>query len=100
MSRVGEMVRRYAWRGAVAAASVYSIVHFYLSAIRHPLQNFYGDFLASFPSWRVSVLLGRLDLYRGSLAEEWATKFTERPLWHYGPVLHVVTLPLFLFKDL
>ena len=85
----------------IASAWIYTAAHFVMSGIRQPLGNFYGDFLASFPSWRLSVLTGRLDLYRGSLAEFWALNFGgQHPLWHYGPVEHLVTLPLFAFSDL
>jgi len=80
---------------------VYTAAHFYFSGVRQPLANFGGDFLASFPSWRLSVLFGRLDLYKGSLAERWAMRFrTPHPLWHYGPVEHLLTLPLFAFGNL
>lgn len=85
----------------LALAALYTAAHFYYSGIKQPLANFYGDFLASFPSWRLSVLFGRLDLYKGSLAEEWALHFGgTHPLWHYGPVEHLVTLPLFGFGNL
>lgn len=83
-------------RIAFACALAYTAAHFFVSGIRQPLRNFQGDFLASFPSWRLSVLLGRLDLFHGSLAEKWA----HGSLWHYGPVEHLVTLPLFAFRDL
>jgi uncharacterized membrane protein len=40
-------------------------------------------------------------MYRGSLAAKWAMKFgNTHPLWHYGPIEHLVTLPLFAFRDL
>lgn len=85
----------------MSCAWIYSAAHFASSGIKQPFANFYGDFLASFPSWRLSVLLHRLDLYKGSLAEEWADHFGGgHPLWHYGPVEHLVTLPLFAFSDL
>jgi Glycosyltransferase family 87 len=89
-------------RALAALAWVYSAAHVYTSGVRQPLQNFYGDFLASFPSPQISAMLGRLDLFRGSLAEQWATNYigSPRPLWHYGPVQHLITLPLFLFADL
>lgn len=89
-------------RAATVLAWIYSAAHFWASGIRQPLRNFYGDFLASFPSWHVSARLGRFELYRGSLAERWATSFLKsgRPLWHYGPVEHLITLPLFAFADL
>lgn len=78
------------------AALVYSILHFAMTGIRQPLANFYGDFLASFPAWKVALLCGRLDLYRGSLSSSWGPP----PIWHYGPVLHLITLPLFAFATL
>ena len=88
-------------RALLGVAALYTALHFYYSGIKQPLANFYGDFLASFPSWRLSVLFGRLDLYKGSLAEEWALHFGgTHPLWHYGPVEHLVTLPLFAFGNL
>jgi len=94
-------MRRAAGAVAVGLAWIYTLAHFAMTGIRQPFGNFSGDFLASFPSWRLSVLLGRLDMYRGSLAAEWAVKFgSGHPLWHYGPVEHLVTLPLFAFRDL
>jgi hypothetical protein len=95
-------MRRAATVGVLALAWAYTAAHFLSSGIRQPIRNFTGDFLASFPSWRLSILLGRRDFYDGSLAQYWATtKFGSRhPLWHYGPVEHLVTLPLFAFGDL
>jgi len=87
-------------RVVLACALAYTAVHFYYSGIREPLRNFYGDFLASFPSWRLSVLLGRPDLFNRSLSKKWTYRFGPDPLWHYGPVEHIVTLPLFAFPDL
>ena len=72
-----------------------------MTGVRQPAGNFTGDFLASFPSWRLSVLMGRLDMYQDSLAAKWAVRFGDgNPLWHYGPVEHLLTLPLFAFRDL
>jgi hypothetical protein len=95
-------MRRAAGAVVVGLAWIYTSAHFAMTGVRQPLGNFYGDFLASFPSWRVSVLTGRLDMYRGSLAAKWAVKKfgTTHPLWHYGPVEHLVTLPLFAFENL
>ena len=76
--------------------SLYSAAHFVLSGVLQPLRNFQSDFLAAFPSCRMSVLLGRTDMYVGSLAERWAWEFrVTAPMWHYGPLLHAITLPLF-----
>ena len=86
-------MKKAALAAAVIVASIVSAARFYVSGIRQPVQNFYGDFLGIFPSLRLSVLLGRLDMYRGSLAEEWAWMFGDVPVWHYGPIFHLVTLP-------
>jgi Glycosyltransferase family 87 len=86
------MRRRLLW----AAALAYSLLHFAITGVRQPLANFYGDFLASFPSWTMAFFFGRLDLYNGSLAEAWGPP----PIWHYGPVLHAITAPLFAFHSL
>lgn len=83
-------------RALTAAAVAYSLLHVALTGIRAPLANFYGDFLAAFPAWKVALLTGRLDLYAGSLASQWGPP----PIWHYGPVLHLVTLPLMAFPTL
>jgi hypothetical protein len=77
-------------------ALAYSVAHFVLTGIRQPLANFYGDFLASFPSWKLASLTGKLDWFYGNLAESWA----KPPVWHYGPVEHLITLPLFAFASL
>ncbi|HYU26797.1 MAG TPA: glycosyltransferase family 87 protein [Thermoanaerobaculia bacterium] len=86
------MRRRLLW----AAALFYSLLHFAITGVRQPLANFYGDFLASFPSWTMSFFFGRLDLYDGSLANQWGPP----PIWHYGPVLHAITAPLMAFHSL
>lgn len=86
---------------ALVCASLYSALRFYSSGIQQPWSNFYGDFLAAFPSWRLATLLGRLDLFHNSLAASWAHEFDPvTPVWHYGPVMHLVTLPLFACPDL
>jgi hypothetical protein len=79
-----------------AAVLLYSLLHFALTGVRQPLANFYGDFLASFPAWKVALLAGRLDFYAGSLAQKWGPP----PIWHYGPIEHLITLPLFAFPTL
>lgn len=89
-------MRGFLRRAAAAAALLYSVVHFALTGVRQPLANFYSDFLASFPSWPMAFFFGRLDLYNGTLAEEWGPP----PIWHYGPVLHAITSPLMAFHTL
>lgn len=86
----------------IAAIWVYTVAHFVLSGVKQPLNNYRGDFLASFPSWQASVALGRMDLYHGSLSEKWSFRFRRErePVWHYGPLEHLVTLPLFAFPTL
>jgi len=83
-------------RLALGAAVLYSIAHFAFTGIRQPLANFYGDFLASFPAPAMAALFGRPDFYDGSLSQQWARP----PIWHYGPVQHLLTIPLFAFASL
>ena len=81
--------------------SIYSAAHFFVSGIRQPLHNFTGDFLCAFPSAQLSILFGRTDMFARSLCEKCSWMFGVRtPMWHYGPVLHLVTAPLFAFRDL
>lgn len=88
-------------RALFVAALIYSAAHFYVSGVRQPFRNFYSDFLGAFPSFQLSMMLNRSDLYVGSLAEHWAWEFrVHSPLWHYGPLFHLVTLPLFVSHDL
>lgn len=75
---------------------IYSVAHFASTGVQNALKLFGSDFLASFPAWKVAKLCGRLDMYRGSLSEQWGPP----PVWHYGPLEHLVTLPLFLFPTL
>jgi hypothetical protein len=83
-----------------AAALLYSALHFAMAGVRQPLANFYGDFLAAFPSWTLAARFGRLDFFRGQLAERWSGYFGHAHSWHYGPLLHFVTIPLFAFPTL
>jgi hypothetical protein len=84
-------------RLVLGAAVLYSIAHFAFTGIRQPLANFYGDFLGSFPGWKMAVLFGRLDLYNGSLTQKY---WNPPPIWDYGPVQHLITMPLFVFSSL
>src|SRR5437868_11251468 len=68
----------------IASAWIYTAAHFVASGIKQPLGNFSGDFLASFPSWRLSVLLGRQDLFKDSLADEWARMLDPQLAWMYA----------------
>ena len=85
-------------RSLSIAALLYSLLHFAITGVRQPLANFYGDFLASFPTWKMASLFHRMDLYECSLAEDWG--WGPPPIWHYGPVLHLITIPLLAFPTL
>lgn len=87
-------------RVLAAAALLYSALHFASAGVWQPLANFYGDFLAAFPSWTLAARFGRLDFFNGSLAEQWSGYFGHAHEWHYGPMLHFVTMPLFAFPTL
>ena len=84
----------------VSVAVAYTAAHFYFTGIRQAVSNFYSDFLASFPSWAAAYTFGRMDMYRGSLSQDWATRWGTYPVWHYGPLEHLITLPLLLAPDL
>lgn len=92
------MRRKILW----AAALVYSLAHFAFTGLRQPLQNFYGDFLASFPVRKLAVLAGRPDLWSGSLAERWTHMFSwgHPDIWYYGPLEHLIAAPLLAFPSL
>lgn len=82
----------------IAAGWLYSLARLFVTGIRQGLGNSYSDFLAAFPAWTVASHVGRIDMWRGSVAEEWC--WGNPRLWHYGPLLHLVTLPLFSFTTL
>lgn len=84
----------------LAVLWLYSLAHFAATGVRQALRLFTSDFLAAFPYGKIAEYLGRPDMYRGSLAEQWAWEFGAPPVWHYGPLLHLITLPLFAFSDL
>lgn len=92
------MRRKLLW----AAALLYSLAHFAVTGLRQPLQNFYGDFLASFPPRRLAMLAGRLDLWTGSLAQEWTHMWSwgHPDIWYYGPLEHLIAAPLLAFPSL
>jgi len=76
---------------AIAGIWLYSAAHFLQTGIRLALGQFYGDLLGNFPSGTLMRWLGREEsMFAGTLAEEWLPV----PLWGYGPVLHLLTLPL------
>lgn len=91
-----EEARRPVYLTLLILGWVYSIAHFARTGVQQALALFDSDFLCSFPSWKVAKLCGRLDMYWGSLSEQWGPP----PVWHYGPLEHLVTLPLFLFPTL
>ena len=92
------MRRRVLW----AAALLYSLAHFVVTGVRQPLANFYGDFLATFPARKLALLAGRLDLWNGSLAQQWTQNWpwAHPDIWYYGPIQHLITLPLLAFPTL
>jgi hypothetical protein len=75
---------------------IYSTVHFLLVGVVSALQNYVGDFLATFPSSTIVTWIGRPDLFTGGLAEI----FRPPPTWGYGPILHAVTFPLLFLPTL
>src|SRR4029079_1262215 len=92
------MRRKLLW----AAALLYSLAHFDVTGLPQPLQNFYGDFLASFPPRRLAMLAGRLDLWTGTLAQQWTHMWSwgHPDIWYYGPLEHLIAAPLLAFPSL
>ncbi len=95
------VIRRSALKSMLKVAAYalmwsYSIVHFAQIGVIFALQNYYGDFLASFPAYTIVKSIGRLDLFEGSLAEI----VVPPPRWGYGPGMHIVTLPLLFLPTL
>ncbi|HUO83947.1 MAG TPA: glycosyltransferase family 87 protein [Thermoanaerobaculia bacterium] len=82
--------------GLVALLWIYSSAHFWRTGMGVAVDNYYGDFLANFPAGAVAEWVGRSDMFEESLSSRWVPM----PRWGYGPALHVVTLPLFLFPNL
>ena len=80
-----------------ALALLYSAVHFAAAGVKQPLANFYGDFLAAFPSWTMAFFFGHVEFYNSAAeAQEWGAP----PIWWYGPLLHALTAPLLAFPSL
>jgi len=74
---------------------VYSLAHLGIYLYRYA-WNTASDFFGAWPAPRIAEWLGKSDeFYTGSIT----TKFHEGLSWSYGPLLHLVTLPLFLLPD-
>ena len=63
--------------------------------VRYGIPNTASDFLGSWPAPRVAEWFGKTDGFYSGLVTEWH----EGASWSYGPILHLVTIPLFLFPD-
>ena len=80
---------------ALVIVSVYSIAHLGIYFYRYAL-NPASDIFSAWPAPRIAEWLGKTDeFYTGSAT----TQFHEGLSWSYGPMLHVITLPLFLLPD-
>ena len=96
MMRRGGTPSPWIERAGCAAVWGYSAAHFIKTGVLFAMTNFFGDFLSNFPSGRIAAWCGRSDFYVGTLAERW----NPIPSWGFGPVFHLVTLPLFAFPSL
>lgn len=74
-------------RAAIALVLVYGLARFLASGFLPATQRLTGDFSAAFPSGALAWL--RPDFPTPNTG-------SPEPLWNYGPVMHAVTLPLFL----
>jgi hypothetical protein len=75
-------------RALIALVFLYGLTRFLSSALLPALQRLTGDFSAAFPSGALIWL--RPDFPRTNVIGDTAG------MWNYGPVMHAVTLPLFL----
>ena len=75
---------------------LYTFAHFYHTGVRHAWLQFSGDFLSNFPSLRIATWAGRPDWYRAYLVSGWLGPSQ----WGYGPLMHLVTWPLFWLPSL
>ncbi len=80
----------------VSVVCVYTALHFFETGVMVAYENYYGDFLANFPAPTVAGWTGQWSVYADSLAHKWHPP----PRWGFGPVFHLVTLPLLLSSRL
>lgn len=90
---VGRLTRngRFVLFGAVALSASRLVVFL----VRYGIPNTASDFLGSWPAPRLAGWFGKTDGFYSGLVTEWH----EGTSWSYGPILHLVTIPLFIFPD-
>ncbi len=84
-------------RSILGAVLLYSAVHlyFYIDLYAWPIHP--SDFLGSFPNHIIADWLG--DPERFYLYFTMDTHPMEHPYWNYGPVFHVITIPMYFLPD-
>ena len=81
----------------VAAATIYSLVRLVSTTVRYGLNTkLNSDFFASWPAPEVARAFGKADTF---LVGGYAERYLQDGQWLYGPVYHLITVPLFLFSD-
>ncbi len=82
-------------RLALFGVAVLSASRLVVFLFRYGIPNAASDFLGSWPAPRLAEWFGKTDGFYSGLVTEWH----EGTSWSYGPILHLVTIPLFLFPD-
>ena len=81
----------------VIATIVYSLVRLVSTTVRYGINTSYNsDFFASFPAPAVARAFGKADTF---LVGGDIERYLQDGQWLYGPVYHLITVPLFLFSD-
>ncbi|SVD80303.1 uncharacterized protein METZ01_LOCUS433157, partial [marine metagenome] len=81
----------------VIVTIIYSLVRLVLTTVRYGINTHYNsDFFASFPAPAVARAFGKADTF---LVGGEVERYLQDGQWLYGPVYHLITLPLFLFSD-
>ncbi len=88
------------WTWAIAALLwVYSWLHFVKTGVIFALGNFMGDFLYNFPAPKIALWANASSIYFESPTQVLHGSLHSQH-WSYGPLFHIVSLPLLFLGPL
>ena len=100
MRRDGSLKRTVAFKwGVVVLMWTYSGFHFLKTGVVFALGNFMGDMLYNFPAPVIATWANRSSVFFESQSSALFGSF-QTPMWSYGPLFNVVTLPLLFLGPL
>ena len=81
----------------ILAVTTYSLSRLVSTIFRYGINNQYvSDFFGSWPAPEVARVFGKTDSFLvGGPTDRWL----QDGQWLFGPVYHLITIPLFLFRD-